>query len=197
MSSSMKWKPSRGSAYEWVQMADQRYVAARFLYWKGFHEEFALLGAHAMELYLKAYLIHKTGKYPEGHHLDEIYKECMKYDDFFKNESLRIHFLLIKPPLPDKEATWTHYSEVLRYPEPLPGRPRPRGAGVITGAGGTCETLDCIAHFVREAVDRPPGHRDVIDDLINGDGYIWAIHSPSNLPEIRKLLLYHNQYFSS
>jgi hypothetical protein len=173
-----RWLEAKASAYNWVQSADQLYVAVRFLYWKGFPFEFALLGAHAMELYLKAYLIQRTGKYPVSHDLGEIYKECMKLDDFFKDEFLSRRFLPIKPPLPDTEATWTHYSGVLRYPEPLPREPRSKGAGIITGFGGTCRTLDCIAHFVKQAVPRLKGERDIIDDLINGDGYIWAINCP-------------------
>lgn len=192
-----KVKKAKGSAYRWVQHADQIYVAVRFLYWKGFPFEFALFGAHVMELYLKAYLIHKTGKYPRTHDLGIIYKECMKYDDFFKDRSVWIHFLPVKQGLPDTEATWTHYLETLRYPESLADERRPKGAGIIAGVGGTHRTLDCIAHFVREQVPQPAGDRDIIDDLINGDGYIWAIHSHGNLPEIKELFLCDNEYFSS
>ncbi|MGM0686981.1 MAG: HEPN domain-containing protein [Promethearchaeati archaeon] len=197
--STPRWETAEGSAYHWVQKADQIYVAARFLYWKGFPWEFALLGAHAMELYLKAFLIHKTHKYPKTHDVSVIYKECMKHEDFFKDETLRRHFLPLKPPLPDYQATWINYSDILRYPESLPRspRPRPRGAGVIIGAGGTCQTLDCIAHFVREAIPRLAEIRDVLDDLVNGDGYIWSMDPFGNLPEIRRAFLQENQYFGS
>jgi len=192
----MKKIKAKGSAYHWIQHADQIYVAARFLYWKGFPFEFALLGAHVIELYLKAYLIHKTGEYPEGHELDKIYEECMKHDDFFNEKSLCGHFLPIKPPLPAKEATWTYYSHILRYPESLPGRSRPKGVGVVVGVGGTIQTLDCISHFVRQAVPRKGGERDIIDDLINGDGYIWAVHAPDGGEEIRESFLRDNNYFT-
>ncbi len=192
----MKEIKAKGSAYHWIQHADRIYVAARFLYWKGFPFEFTLLGAHVIELYLKAYLIHKTGEYPKRHKLDKIYEECMKHDDFFNEKSLCVHFLPIKPPLPTREATWTHYVEVLRYPESLPNMPRPAGAGVITGYGGTCQTLDCIAHFVKQAVLRLKGERDIIDDLINGDGYTWAIHASDGGQEIRELFLCDNNYFA-
>jgi len=187
---------AKASSYAWVQRADELYVAARFLYWKGFPFAFALLGAHVMELYLKAYLIHKVGKYPKSHDLGRIYEECLKHDNFFDEESLRRHFLPLKPPLPGTQATWTHYLEVLRYPESLPNVPRPAGAGLITGYGGTCQTLDCVAHFVKQAVPRLKGERDIIDDIINGDGYIWAIHAPDGGQEIRELFLHDNNYFT-
>lgn len=190
----MKRAKAKANAYSWVQSADRIYVAARFLYWNGFPWEFGLLGAHAMELYLKAFLIHKTSEYPVGHDLEKIYKECMEHDDFFKEVSLLRHFLPSKPPLPDTESTWTHYSDVLRYPESLPQKARKIGAGVVIGAGGTCQTLDCIAYFVREAVPRLAGGLDVIDELINGGGYIWA-DLPDKLPEIRKWFLHENQHF--
>lgn len=152
-----------------------------------------------MELYLKALLIHKTHKYPKTHHLNVIYKECMKHEDFFKDETLRRHFQPLKPPWPDYQATWINYSDILRYPESLPHSPQPRpdSAGIIIGAAGTCQILDCIAHFVREAIPRLAGDRDVVDDLINGDGYIWGMDPFGNLLEIRKLFLQENQYFGS
>ncbi len=192
----VKYVVAKAKPYQWVQQADELYVAARFLYWKGFPFVFALLGAHVMELYLKAYLIQKVGEYPKSHDLGMIYKECLKYDNFFNEESLRIHFLPIKPPLPDTEASWTHYLEVFRYPESLHEVPRPGGAFVITGTGGTCETLDRIAHFVKQTVPRLKGERDIIDDLINGDGYKWAIHAPDGGKEIRESFLLHNYYFT-
>lgn len=152
--------------------------------------EFALFGAHVMELYLKAYLIYKTGKYPLTHEIDRIYEACIEYDDFFKDESLSKHFL-------STEKTWASYSHALRYPESLPHQPKPGGIGLIFGVGGTHQTLDCIAHFVRGTVPRPAGHVDVIDELINSDGRRWMMYSPENLPEIRELFLRDNPYFSS
>lgn len=194
------------SPWKWVQSADQLYVAARFLSWKGFPFEFALLGAHAMELYLKAYLIHRTGRYPVSHDLDKIYEDCMELEDFFKDESLTGNFL--PRPLPDTPENWTHlpwshltwteYTWSLRYPESLPKGRRSKGAIIDTGYGSTClRTLDCIAHFVRQAVPRLKGERDVIDNFINGTGDIWAANSPpGDLSEIRELFLRGNQFFS-
>lgn len=151
-----------------------------------------------MELYLKAFLIYKTNSYLKTHYLDVIYRECMKLEDFFRDNILSRHFLPLKPPRTEAEATWINYSEIMRYPESLPHGPypRPKGAGIIMGAGGTCQTLDCIASFVRKAIPRLARERDVIDDLINGDGYIWAVASPSNLSEIRELFLRDNKYFT-
>jgi len=206
-----KWVVAKVSAWKWVQGADRTYVAARFLFWKGFPVEFALLGAHAIELYLKAYLIHRTGKYPIGHDLAKIYKECMELDDFFKDEALTGNFV-VRPlsddpqnwaHLPWSHLTWTEYTRALRYPESLRlGRGR-HGAIISIGyasctRGGTCWTLDCIARFTRQAVPRPKEERDVIDNFLNGTGDIWAANSPpGDLQEIRESFLRGNQFFRS
>lgn len=203
-----QWKAAKENPWKWVQSADRVYVGARFLSWKGFPFEFALLGSHAMELYLKAYLIHRTGKYPWGHQLAKIYEECMKLDDFFRDESLAGNFLPISLPdtpenwthAPWSQLTWTKFTRTLRYPEsPFQGR---GGAIISTGSascthGGTCWALDCIAHFVRQAVPRPKEERDVIDNFLNGSGDIWAASSPpGDLQEIRELFIRGNQFFS-
>ena len=75
--------------------------------------------------------------------------------------------------------------------------PRPKGAGIVLGSGGTCQILDCIAHFVKQTIPRLKGERDFIDDLINGDGYLWAIHTPDKGKEIRKIFLLDNIYFAT
>ena len=135
------------------------------------------------------------------HDLDKIYEECMKLDNFFKDESLSRNFLPIKLLLPDTAENWSHltwaeYIHALRYPESLPKGRRSKGAIISTGYGGTYRTLDCIAHFVRQDVPRPEEERDVIDNFVNGNGDIWAANAPDELPEIRELFLRGNQFFS-
>jgi len=206
-----KWVVAKAHAWKWVQDADRIYVATRFLFWKGFPFEFALLGAHAIELYLKAYLIHRTGKYPIAHDLAKIYRECMGLDDFFNDEALTGNFLL--QPLPDNpqnwahlpwsHLTWTQYTRALRYPESLHPGQSPHGAIICTGyascnRGGTCWTLDCIARFTRQAIPRPKQERDAIDNFLNGTGDIWAPSLPQgDLEDIRESFLRGNQFFSS
>jgi len=211
MPSIKNWVVAKTHAWKWVQIADRMYVAARFLFWKGFPYEFALLGAHAIELYLKAYLIHRTGKYPIAHDLEEIYRKCMGLDDFFKDAALTGNFLL--QPLPDNQQnsadlpwphlTWTEYTRALRYPESLPPEQSRHGAIIMTGysdciRGGSCWTLDCIAHFTRQAIPRPKQEWDTIDMFLNGTGAIWATSSlQGNLEEIKESFLRGNQFFSS
>lgn len=211
MPSIRNWLVAKLHAWEWVQNADRTYVAARFLFWKGFPCEFALLGAHAIELYLKAYLIHKTGKYPPVHDLAQIYTKCMGLDDFFKDEALTGHFF--PQPLPDNpqnwahlswsHLTWTEYTRTLRYPESLPSEQSRHGAIIGTGyadcnRGGTCWTLDCIARFTRQAIPRPKQERDMIDNFLNGTGDIWALILPQGDSEdVRESFLRGNQFFNS
>jgi hypothetical protein len=190
--------------WEWVQKADGLYVAARFLYWKGFPLEFAVLGAHAIELYLKAFLIQRTNKYIANHNLGIIYQVCMALDDFFKDEALAGNFLrLPMPNSPEKwthnpmsHLTWTEYTNNLRYPESLPNQPPRKGVVIPMGysdcvRGGTCWSLDCIADFVKKHVSPLEGKRDVIDNLLYGTGDVWQVSD--DLQEIRELVLRGNQ----
>ncbi|MFH0765286.1 MAG: HEPN domain-containing protein, partial [Calditrichota bacterium] len=162
------WRQPRKSAFEWTQDAHKLYITARLLYWKNFPFQFALLGAHAIELYLKAFLINKVGKYPNVHFLDAMYRECTKYDSFFNDESLSSSFLPEKARKEDLPELWCNYTEQLRYPESLIGKPLPTKASVYyaINSAGTCESLDCIAHFMHQAILQPPnipGGRNVID----------------------------------
>lgn len=198
------WRSARKSAFEWVQRGHQQYIAARILYWKYLSFQFALLGAHAMELYLKAFLIDKVGKYPKGtrgHFLDAIYRECMKYDPFFNDESLSSHFLPEKAAKVAAPELWCNYVERLRYPESLVNKPLP-GFVVIYGSDspGSCETLDRIAHFMYQKIPQPPhilGCGSVIDEVLAGHGYLYQLGQPENASEIIDLLLRRNHYFTA
>jgi HEPN domain-containing protein len=155
--SSAKWEKAKVIPYQWVLYADERYVAARFLYWKNFPFDFALLGAHALELYLKAYLINKTSKYPRTHDLRKLVELCTHHHDFFKSI---LQELKVSP-------TWITHLEMFRYPESSPDVDRPSGSAIIGAAvGGTIELLDKVASFVRGEVPRPEEYRDTIAELI-------------------------------
>jgi len=196
------WRKARKSAFEWVQRGHQQYITARTLYWKHFLFQFALLGAHAMELYLKAFLIHKIGEYPigtRGHWLDAIYLECMKYDTFFEDESLSSHFLLEKVPKEGQPELWCNYVEPLRYPELLVEKPTAFVVHYSSNSAGTCETLNCIAHFMHKTIPQPPhisGRGSVINELLAGRGYLDSLGQPENASEIIDLFLRHNRYFA-
>lgn len=191
--SNLRWKTAKRTARDWVRHADELYIPVRYLLWKGFAREFALFGAHVMELYLKAYLIYRTGKYPLSHELDRIYEICMEYDDFFKDETLVAH--IVKPGT----NIWDSYSHVLRYPESLVDDPKHTGTGWILGTGGTHQVLDRIAQYVGKTVLPPTGSRGVIREFIE-DSESWLFLRTSNTRndwlEIRKWFLYDNPYFS-
>lgn len=185
----LKWIKPTKSAFKWAQHAHKHYITARFLYWKNFPFQSALLGAHAMELYMKAFLIHKIGKYPSGHFLDAIYRECMKYDQFFNNESL------------SSSKLWRNYTELLRYPEPLTTRLLPEKVTVdyTINSAGTCETLDSMAYFIYDTIQplNVADGENVIDEVLAGRGYRFGLGFPENAPEIKELFLRDNHYFTS
>ena len=144
----MKWHKAVRDAHEWLYNADHFYVAARYLYWKGLIQEFGFLGAHAIELYLKAYLIEKTGSYPEGHQLIKIYGECQKYDEFFQDETLSANFIS-REDNSTIGTDWPRYIDAIKYPEPLPkyGANKPVMYSVTLRHSHI--SLDQIASFVR------------------------------------------------
>lgn len=210
----MSGKQPKKTAYEWVQFGHQQYVAARILYWKGFIYNFALLGAHALEIYLKAFIIHKTSKYSPGHDLEKFYRECMELDDFFCDELLSSHFLPEKIPPSAMPECWPNYLKLLRYPESLQEDFKSPGFGILSGSDspGTCKSLDQIAFFMYNSVphdDDKSSFRvnivegttetdvNVIDDLLNGKGYYWSLGTPENSAEIIELFLRHNPLFST
>ena len=194
------WMQAKKNAWEWIQSGHKQYIATKILYWKGFSLQFALVGAHAMELYLKGFLIHKTGKYPRGHALDAIYRECMKYDPFFDNAHLIVHFLpesIYDNVLPER---WTNYVEHIRYPESLVEKPLP-GFVIETGTdcSGTCDSLDQVAYFMHKNIPQPQkmvGDNSVIDKLLTGKGYLWNVRRRENAAEIIELFLRYNKYFT-
>lgn len=190
----MRDKKAKRDAYSWVQYADQIYIAVRFLWWRGFYREFALFGAHAMELYLKAYLVHKTGEYPVTHELTDILEMCGKHDDFFKNDELVLN---IAGPM---AISWRIYWHMLRYPESLSDQPDRRYYGWATGDQGTHRILDVIAQHVRETVPRPQGSKDEIDIFINhGEKWLFLRRdiTMDDWLENRKWFLHDNPYFAS
>ncbi len=189
----MKWHKSKVGASYWVINADYVYVAARYLYWKGLIREFALLGAHAIELYLKVYLIQKTDTFPQGHNLVNIYQACMDYDDFFKEESIR---KLFEPPKPRHTlgTDWVKYVDIIKYPEALPSQKRLEEYAIVLG--GSHYSLDQIADFVRRNVDRPERQVDVVESLLKTDHYHGElVDKCGNLDEIREAFLRENDYF--
>ena len=197
----LKWVKPTKSAFEWAQHAHKHYITARFLYWKNFPFQSALLGAHAMELYMKAFLIHKIGKYPSGHFLDAIYRECMKYDQFFNNESLSSSFLSGKRPRNNLSKLWRNYTELLRYPEPLTTKPLPEKVTIdyTINSAGTCETLDSMAYFIYDTIQplNVADGENVIDEVLAGCGYRFGLGFRENIAEIKALFLRDNHYFTS
>jgi len=190
----MKWQKSKVGAHKWVYYADHVYVAARYLYWKGLVREFALLGAHAIELYLKAYLIQKTGNFPIGHDLVCLHRACMDYDDFFKEEFIVRIFTPMEPDY-GTGIEWIRYVNTIKYPEAVPGQKRFHMYGV---SSASYHSLDEIAAFVKRNIDTPPRAVDTIENLLKTETGIYIeewVHERGTLDEVRKFFLQDNKYF--
>ena len=210
--------------FQWVQHAHRIYVSARYLFFNGLIYEGAWLGTYAVEMYLKAYLIYKRGQYERPpykagyyvgkHTLKEFYRDCMEFDDFFKQEWLAECFLPEKAQKPNAPQIWENYRDLI-YPEPLKNRGK-KGSGISyrRNSAGTFESLDCIARFMYDNIPPPPKpvilknftqgkvkitktSGSVIDDLLNGNGYIHGLGFPKNSSEIIDVFLRRNRYFLS
>ncbi len=194
--------------FEWVQHAHKLYVTARVLYGKRFPHEFALIGAHALEIYFKAFIIYKTGKYKPGHDLSSLYKNCMKLDPFFKDELLSKYFLPEKAPKSLTPALWDRYTPFLRYPESLKAGKILGGFAITSDA---LKSLDCIAHFMYKTIPTD-GERlkiwksstgkteevvGVVEDLLDGKGDYHSLGNEEDSSEIKELFLRDNSYFTS
>ncbi len=103
--------PARSHAYRWMRLADRRYITARFLFRKGLLEDFALTGAFAFELYLKAFIVQMHRSFSVHHKLTALCDTCRQSDDFFER--------FVNDP--DWEYGWPAYWDMYRYPEPIPG----------------------------------------------------------------------------
>ena len=108
----------KSPAHSWVYVADNNYIAIRSLYAQRLWWSFAILAAHAFELYLKAYLVKVTGHYSNIHQIEKLCQQAAEHDQFFGD-------LLAEPNF---ERSWGSYFSYLRYPEPLPNQVRPPGA---------------------------------------------------------------------
>lgn len=78
----------------WLLMTDLDYIAGRLLHFTGFHFQPPVLFHHAIEKYLKAYLISQGEKVEKnskvwGHDLVRLSKLCKKYDKDFGNAAVR------------------------------------------------------------------------------------------------------------
>jgi len=132
----MEWHESKESEITWVCWADRFYITARTLYWKNIIYICMLLGAHAIELYLKAFLIYKHGKYMGGHNLVLLYRECQKLDSFFNDKNIAKHFVGRDTAIQRIPEQWADYSDIVRYPEALPmlDHRRPKSFGIMSGS---------------------------------------------------------------
>lgn len=177
-------------AYRWVCYADGRYITARFLFWKGAFDDFALIGAHAFEMYLKAYIVDKTGSFPPIHDLSKLCKTCGGHDPFFDT-------LLESPKW---SRTWPIYWEFLRYPESLAGVDRPT---LMEVGLDTVQQLDGLAYYVKSAVPNQAPAGSVFGDVIQAVTKITLpipmlvpVGTEAELVEFRSLFLQQNQHFS-
>jgi len=193
----MRKHKSNVSEIKWVVWADRFYVTARFLYWNKFIYNSALFGAHAIELYLKAFLIFKTGEYIKGHELGTIYRECQQLDPFFKDDSLSKYFLSEKKAKVLMPEFWPNYAEYIRYPESLPTQEDKRKSfGFISGSdtAGTLKSLDRISGFIHKTIVLPQNAEGVFKDLFDGYGNHHSLGETENKDVIIQCLLKDNPY---
>jgi HEPN domain-containing protein len=79
---------------EWIEMAQKDLKAARLLFkHEGLEELVAFHCQQAVEKYLKAFLIKKTGVLHSGHYLVGLLKKCYKIDKNFKKFINQVAFL--------------------------------------------------------------------------------------------------------
>lgn len=175
----------------WVRSADEAYITARFLYHKGFTWPATWIGALAMELYAKAYLVKMGGTYRKGHDLTELFELCCQHTDFFRQ------FL----ENPNWAQMWPLYWDAMRYPEKVDKSWQ--GFTMVFGAGkGTLiDDLDAVSHFVRQEISIPKGTDDPLHNLLEREErpFRWS-HSDAVYPnseEIRALLVKDNRYLAT
>ena len=159
----MGWVTSRTDALLWIRIADRFYISARFLIWETFtYFPIGLtafyLGAHAIELYLKALLIHHTGKFLSGHDIELLFSECKKYDDFFKDDEISKYFKSKSDPKKPTQS-WADYTGFLKYPEDLPQKKESAFGVIFTWEGSfessTFGSLDKIVAHIHETIVLP------------------------------------------
>jgi HEPN domain-containing protein len=128
----------------WVYTADSSYMAARLLCFTGFISgESPVLAHHAVEKYLKGYLVSNgvkiiKGSSAWGHDLSKLAKVCEDYDNDFNID-----------PLKRRLAYLERYFYYVRYPSELPDR---GGITLWIGFDSIIQPLDEIVAFVRPRI---------------------------------------------
>lgn len=179
---------ARAQGYKWLHYADLRYITTRYLFWKGFRSDFALTGASAFELYLKAYIVERNASFSLSHDLSQLCKTCQGLDVFFERYTSD----------PDWEKGWPAYWQMYRYPEPAPGK---MSGGFIYVGLQQLEQLDELADFVRDKIDYPlimrssSAYGDAIDHLINATARGPASFPDGDTEEIKETFLKNNKFF--
>lgn len=79
---------------EWIEMAKKDLRGAKILYEAGGIDELVAFHCQqAVEKYLKAFLIKKTGVLHSGHYLMRLLKKCYQLDENFKQFVPQVTFL--------------------------------------------------------------------------------------------------------
>jgi hypothetical protein len=167
------------SPAKWLRYADWRYLAARYLFFRGLQLESLLANAHALELFLKTYLGLKDERLPETHDLTHLYEACAAHDRRF------IAYL--------EDPNWClgtvgEWANFWRYPE---SKRRQRSS--VWGTDDVFR-LDSVARLVHLEVDPVNSQETEIRRLMLGYR-ISALAVPDYDPEIRSLFIRLNNFF--
>ncbi len=181
------WRKPQKGIEQWLIWADRFYVSSRLLFWNDDLFMSAYLGAHAIELYLKTYLISKRSEFLTGHNINQLFDECRQYDDFFSNPNIAQYFTN-EVTINGKNILWSNWNDyvnIFKYPEDLPSveNPRKNAFTITRGIRATIFwCLDEIACFIHQEIDDLiPGKQRVFVDLINGVGDSHGYFNSENI----------------
>ena len=169
-------KPAR----QWLNLADTRYIAARYLCWKGLQVEFILAMHHSLELLFKTYLNLAQGRFPRTHALTALCEACGTYDARF--------LAYVEDP------NWSlgyveGWLDFWRYPE--------NAQNQRCSVWGTDDLfrLDSIARLVHLAVDPNNEEETEIRRLMLGQPTTAVQLGGHHDPQIKALFLHRNSFF--
>jgi HEPN domain-containing protein len=130
-------------AISWIDSGDESYMAARLLWFTGFRIISPVMGHHAIEKYLKGYLVSNgeivaKGTPAWGHNLRELGITCVKYDTDFNSE-----------PIKRRLSFFERYFFHVRYPSEMPDI---EGISLWFSFDSNIQPLDEIVAFVRPRI---------------------------------------------
>lgn len=170
-------------AYEdWLELADEYYLAARSLQWfSSLNYPTTHAGHHALELYLKAINVNATGKYDNGQHdLKKLYETTKKLRPSIESEAVELAV----------EKYW-NYDQPARYTSKeskfnkLPSN-NSMGSDSLRALDAAVKVLRDISVTTRRGIDR----------LVEGETMITKSDMQDSYLSLQSVIFFHfNDYF--